>query len=383
MRDYTTADFLQDPNQSTPLLVRFSQAGGMRGTPDTVRDIRGFAVRFYTGQGNFDLVGNHIPVFFVRDAMRFPETIAALSPSPVNNLPDPERFWRFIGKTPEAMHMLMWLYSDCGTVDSYRHIEGHGVNTYVWKNKQGVRRYVKYHWLPLAGVRCITRQQALELMSQPNIAGQDLYDTLARGEQVEYELYVQLMDPEQADSLPYDPLDDTKVWDTDAFPMVRVGRITLDRNPEDYRAQVENVGFSPANLVPGIELSADRMLQGRAFAYWDSQRRRLGPDFREIPVNRFAGWNPQQTLVTSGNGTTVCGELGRSGIEKTDDFTQARKFYANLSDGQQEHLVDNIASELYQTSEATKQAVLPWLETVHADLVQRVQTRMDWYQSHD
>lgn len=379
MRAYTKACFLQNPGQVTPVFVRFSFAVSNRGTPDTARNVRGFSTKFYTEEGVFDLLCNHIPVFFIRDAMRFPETIAALSPSPVNNLADPGMFWSYIARTPEATHALLWLYSDQGTRDSFRYIGGHSVNTYVWKNAEGRRRYVKYHWTPLAGERTLDRQQArMRACENPDIAGQDLYDTLDSGKTVEYELHVQLMDPEDENALPYDPLDDTKVWSEADYPLVPVGRLTLERNPDDYKAQVEKAAFSPSNLIEGIELSADKMLQGRSFIYWDAQRRRLGPDFRELPINRKGRWSLKR-LVTSGSGERACGELVRAGVPTQNDFTQAGMFYGGLCDTEKQHLIDNIASELHAVGPKVQSCVLGYLREASAELGELAAWQIELY----
>ena len=263
--------------------------------------MRGYSTRFYTDEGIFDLLCNHLPVFFVRDAIRVPDIISHLSPSPVNNLPDPERLWSLFAKYPEATNMLIWFFSDLGTVKSLRHIKGYSVSTYVWRNAQGVRNYVKYHWLPMAGAEYIDQQEAQRLACQdPDIAGRDLYDSIAKGKAVEYELYVQLMNPEDAKLLPFDPLDDTKVWDETQYPLLPVGRMVLNYNPENYAEQVEKLAFNPANLLPGLEFSGDKVLQGRTFIYSDAQRHRLGPDYRNIPVNKQPNCSPA-SMVSSGN----------------------------------------------------------------------------------
>lgn len=380
MREYTKADFLQGAGRRTKVLVRFSLAVSNRGTPDSARNVHGFATRFYTEEGNFDIVGNHIPVFFIRDAMRFPETIAALSPSPRNNLADPGRFWDYLARTPEGTHMLTWLYSDVGTLASVRRMRGFGINTFVWVNAEGRRRYVKYHWIPLAGEEYLDRQQAEQLAAKdPDAAARDLYDTLANGGTVEYELCVQMMDPDDAQTLPFDPLDDTKVWSEERYPLIPVGKMTLDQNPEDYQTQVEQAAFSPANLVEGIELSADKMLQGRSFIYWDAQRRRLGPDFRGIPVNRQQGGQSPRKMVTSGTGVPVAGEQVRADIQKPDDFTQAGERYLSLTEDHRERLVDNIASELYLAAPEAQECVLGYLSAAHAEFGERVSARMEEY----
>ncbi|QMV42051.1 catalase [Cohnella cholangitidis] len=372
MTPYTQLCFLQNPGQQVPVAVRFSLAVSNKGTPDTSRNVRGFATKFYTDHGVFDLVCNHIPVFSVRDAIRFPESIKAFLPSPVNNLIDPERFWSFVARAPESTHFLVWLYSDAGTVNSFRRIPGHGVNTYVWKNAQGVRTYVKYHWMPLAGVQYIDRQEAARLACEnPDYAGKDLFDTLAAGKTVEYGLYVQLMNPQDESSLPYDPLDDTKIWDERQYPLIPVGRLVLTRNPDNYMEQVEKLAFSPSNLLEGAELSDDKMLQGRANIYWDSQRRRLGPDFRKIPINHQQNWTPE-SLVTSGNGRFVEGRLVRSDLPKQDDFAQAGQYYRALPPLQQDRLADNLAADLAGISPETQTIVLGYLYQASAELGERV-----------
>ncbi len=377
MAPYTKAAFLQDPSIETPVFVRFSMAVSNRGTPDSARNVHGFATKFYTKEGNFDIVGNQIPVFFIRDAIRFPEVIAALKPSPKNNLADPEAIWDFIARTPEALHMVTWLYSDVGTLDSVRTMRGYGINTFVWVNKAGERRYVKYHWIPLAGERCIDSREAQRLACEnPDVAAKDLYHTIAGGGKVEYELRVQLMDPCDAEKLPYDPLDDTKVWSECDYPLMPVGRMVLDSNPDDYRTQVEHAAFSPANLVPGIELSADKMLQGRSFVYWDAQRHRLGNDFREMPVNRAPGWSPSK-MPDSGMGECLQGVVTRSAIPKTDDFTQAGERYRCLSEIHQRHLVENIAADLGPMPERIKTCVLGYFRRADEEFATRIEAEMN------
>lgn len=379
MRQYTKLCFLQAPGQQVPVMVRFSLAAGNKGTPDTSRNVRGFSTKFYTSEGVFDLLCNHIPVLFVRDGIRFPEAFTSLAPSPVNNLIDPERFWKFVARAPEATHFVTWLYSDVGTVKSLLHIRGFGVNTYVWRNSDGVRRYVKYHWIPVAGEETITRQEAATLAgTDPDIAGRDLYDTIAAGMPVQYELWVQLMDPGDENYLPYDPLDCTKVWDEQRYPLLPVGVLTLNSNPENYMEQVEKAAFSPTNLLEGAELSNDKLLQARANIYWDSQRRRLGENFRSIPVNHQENWTPDEQ-VTSGAGTSADGRLVRSEIRSPDNFTQAGERYRSLTPDGQNHLVDNLAADLVLVSEETRKIVLGYLRNASAELGQRVAEQIAVY----
>ncbi|WP_312699167.1 catalase [Sedimentibacter sp.] len=379
MKQYTKAGFLQTPNQTVPVAVRFSLASGNKGTPDTSRNVRGFSTRFYTDEGFFDLLCNHLPVFFVRDAIRVPDIISHLSPSPVNNLSYPERLWSLFAEYPEATNMLIWLFSDMGTVKSLRHIKGYSVSTYVWQNAQGVRRYVKYHWFPMAGVQYIDRQEAQLLACQdPDIAGRDLYDSIAKGNAVEYEMRVQLMNPEDAKMLPFDPLDDTKVWDEAVYPLLPVGRMVLNCNPDNYAEQVEKLAFNPANLLPGLEFSDDKVLQGRTFIYSDAQRHRLGPDFRNIPVNKEPNWSPA-SMVSSGNGRYVAGEIMRSEIPNPDNFAQASQKYESFSAAEKRSLADNIASGLVDAQPDTQRAVLRHLEQVSPELAKTVRNLMPLY----
>ena len=291
MAQYTKASFLQDPKKQTPVFVRFSTVVGARGSADTARDPRGFAVKFYTEEGNYDLVGNDLPVFFIRDSLKFPDMVHAFKPAPDTNIPTSSsansRFWDFISLTPESTHMITWLFSDRGTVKSYRKMEGFGVNTYKWVNAAGKAVYIKYHWKPLAGVETIDRHEATRLAGEdPDIATRDLYYTIASGKTVEFELKVQMMEIADELNQSFDPLDATKTWPEDKFPLMLVGKMILNRNQENYFAEVEQAAFCPASIVPGVELSADKLLQGRAFSYADTQRYRLGPNYLQLPVNR-------------------------------------------------------------------------------------------------
>ncbi|MBK5430528.1 MULTISPECIES: catalase [Bacillus] len=376
MSEHTKLSFLQNSNEKIPVMVRFSLAVSTKGTPDTARNVRGFATKFYTKEGVFDLLCNHLPVFSVRDPMRFPETITALLPSPKNNLIDPDRFWSFVARAPESIHFVVRLYSDAGTAKSLRHIPGHSVNTYVWRNAQGYRKYVKYHWYPFEGVQFITSEEANKLAAEnPDYSGKDLYDAIEAGKAVEYGLYVQLMDPKDETHLSYDPLDDTKVWDEKEYPLIPVGKMVLNKNPENYKEQVEKVAFSPSNLLDGAELSDDKMLQGRANIYSDSQRRRIGPEFRKIAINQQQNWTPANQ-TTSGDGRYVEGKLERTSITKQDDFVQPGEYYAKLSQIEKEHLAENLASDLKVISDDIRKVVLGYFHKVSADLTKRIESAM-------
>ncbi|MDM5239674.1 catalase [Bacillus cereus] len=376
MSEHTKLNFLQNSNEKVPVMVRFSFAVSTKGTPDTSRNVRGFATKFYTNDGVFDLLCNHIPVFSVRDPMRFPETIKALLPSPKNNLIDPDRFWSFVARAPESIHFVVHLYSDAGTAKSFRHIPGHSVNTYVWRNAEGNRKYVKYHWYPFEGVQYINSAETNKLAAEnPDYSGKDLYDAIANGKPAEYGLYVQLMDPKDEAHLSYDPLDDTKVWDEKAYPLIPVGKMVLNKNPENYMEQVEKVAFSPSNLLDGAELSDDKMLQGRANIYSDSQRRRIGPEFRKLTINQQQNWTPANQ-TTSGDGRYVEGKLERTSITKQDDFKQAGEFYAKLKPIEKEHLAENLASDLKVISDDIRKVVLEYFDKVSTDLKKRIEIEM-------
>ncbi|WP_433774030.1 catalase [Bacillus wiedmannii] len=376
MSEHTKLNFLQNSNEKVPVMVRFSFAVSTKGTPDTSRNVRGFATKFYTNDGIFDLLCNHIPVFSVRDPMRFPETIKALLPSPKNNLIDPNSFWNFVARAPESIHFVVRLFSDTGTAKSLRHISGHSVNTYVWRNTEGNRKYVKYHWYPFEGVQYINSVEANKLAAEnPDYSGKDLYDAIANGKPVEYGLYVQLMDPKDEAHLSYDPLDDTKVWDEKTYPLIPVGKMILNKNPENYMEQVEKVAFSPSNLLDGAELSDDKMLQGRANIYSDSQRRRIGPEFRKLTINQQQNWTPANQ-ITSGDGRYVEGKLERTSITKQDDFKQAGEFYAELKPIEKEHLAENLASDLKVISDDIRKVVLEYFDKVSTDLKNRIEKEM-------
>ncbi|TKH09432.1 catalase [Bacillus wiedmannii] len=376
MSEHTKLRFLQNSNARVPVMVRFSLAVSTKGTPDTSRNVRGFSTKFYTEEGIFDLLCNHIPVFSVRDPMRFPETIQALLPSPINNLIDPNRFWSFVARAPESIHFVVHLYSDAGTAKSLRHIPGHSVNTYVWRNAEGNRKYVKYHWYPFEGVQYITSEEANKLAAEnSDYSGKDLYDAIAKGKPVEYGLYVQLMDPKDEAHLSYDPLDDTKVWDEKKYPLIPVGKMVLNKNPENYMEQVEKVAFSPSNLLDGAELSDDKMLQGRANIYSDSQRRRIGSEFRKLAINKQQNWTPANQ-ITSGDGRYVEGKLERTSITKQDDFTQPTEFYTKLKPIEKEHLAKNLASDLKVISHDIRKIVLGYFNQVSTDLKTSIETKM-------
>ena len=283
---YTRARFLSAVGKKTDVFVRFSTVGGEKGSADSARDPRGFAVKFYTEDGNYDLVGNDTPIFFIRDAIKFPDFIHTQKRNPQTNLKDPDMFWDFLSLTPESVHQVMFLFSDRGTPATYRNMDGHSSHTYMWYNEKGEYVWVKVHFKTRQGWKTFTAQEAEEMAGKdPDCATRDLFEAIERKEYPEWDVFVQIMTPEQAKEYRFDPFDVTKVWLHGDFPMIPVGRMVLNRNPENFFAEVEQAAFAPSNFVPGIGASPDKLLQGRLFSYKDTQRWRLGGNFEQIPVN--------------------------------------------------------------------------------------------------
>jgi len=407
MAKYTCAKFLQDPTKKTPVFVRFSTVVGARGSADTARDPRGFAVKFYTEEGNYDLVGNNLPVFFIRDAIKFPDMVHSFKPAPDTGYPTSSsansRFWDFISLTPESTHMITWLFSDRGTVKSYRKMEGFGVNTYKWVNAEGKAVYVKYHWKPKSGIETIDRHEATRLAGEdPDIATRDLYETIASGIAVEYELNVQVMEMGDELKQDFDPLDATKTWPEDKFPLIPVGKMVLDRNPENFFAETEQAAFCPASIVPGVDFSADKLLQGRIFSYADTQRHRLGPNYLQLPINRsqvavdnnqrdgamqyapygggtvnyepntLAGGMPREAPATPTGDYGVEGKVVRRRIRLTNDFAQAGQRYRSLNKVDQDHLVDNIVDSLGKADKPIQQRMIANCTKADTEFGQRI-----------
>ncbi len=392
MEKYTMASFLNTQGKETPVLARFSTVIGSKGSADTARDPRGFAVKFYTEDGNYDLVGNNIPVFFIRDAIKFPDLIHSLKPTPDTNIQSDERFWDFISFTPEATHMLIWLYSDNGTIKSYRHTNGFSVNTYSWINREGKVCYVKYHWKTMQGLKTIDRVEAEFLAgANPNVAKEDLLNAINRGEYPRYELNVQLMERDMADKLSYNPLDATKVWDEKDFPLIPIGMMTLNKNPYDFYLQIEQAAFSPAHIVNGIGVSEDKLLQGRLFSYNDTHMHRLGTNFMQLQSNRpYMKVNNHQAdgqaeyykttneinyspNALNNNQPYVClensepvinveGTIKRATIDKTDDFTQAGEKYRSFNQNERKNFIENISLSLIKAKPQAQKRVIEFLK---------------------
>jgi len=283
---FTKADLFQ-PGKRTPMFARFSTVAGEQGSPDTARDPRGFALKFYTEQGNYDLVGNNTPVFFLRDPMKFPHFIRSQKRLPDSGLRDNHMQWDFWTSNPESAHQVTYVMGVRGLPRTWRNMNGYGSHTYMWINAAGKKFWVKYHFHTQQGMEFFTNEEAAAMAgADADFHRRDLFDAIKRGEHPSWTLSVQIMPYEEAKTYRINPFDLTKVWPHKDYPLVKVGRMTLNRNPENFFAQIEQAAFSPGNTVPGIGLSPDKMLLGRAFAYNDAQRNRIGTNFHQLPVNR-------------------------------------------------------------------------------------------------
>jgi len=283
---WTKAKFLSKVGQRTETFARFSTVGGEKGSADAARDPRGFALKFYTEEGNYDMAGNNTPAFFIRDPLKFPDFIHTQKRNPATNCPDPDMFWDFLSLTPESIHQVTILFSDRGTPADYRHMNGYSSHTYKWYNDKGEHFWVQYHFKTDQGIKNLTRQEATRISGEdPNHATRDLYEAIECGEHPSWTLEVQILTPEQAKDFKWDIFDITKVWPHGEVPPIKVGKLVLNRNPVNYFAEVEQAAFCPGNLVPGIAASPDKMLQARIFSYHDTHLHRLGPNYQLIPVN--------------------------------------------------------------------------------------------------
>ncbi|UCE44746.1 MAG: catalase [Methanobacteriota archaeon] len=381
--EYTKAKFLSEVGKRTEVFVRFSTVGGEKGSADSERDPRGFAVKFYTEEGNYDLVGNNTPVFFIRDPLKFPDFIHTQKRSPATNLKDPDMFWDFLSLTPESVHQVTILFSDRGTPATYRHMNGYSSHTYKWYNAKGEQFWVKYHLKTDQGIKNLTRQEAEAMRGKdPDHATRDLHDAIARGDFPSWTLEMQIMKHSEAEDYRFNVFDITKVWPHGDYPPIRVGKLVLNRNPENYFAEVEQAAFAPSSLVPGIAPSPDKMLQARLFSYHDTHIHRLGPNYHLIPVNspkNAPEMNYQRDglmRVDSGGGSgpnywpnsfdgvapdiegkdppfPVDGHADRHPYSQpNDDFVQPGDLYRKvMTEEDREHLVGNIVSHLSQAQE--------------------------------
>jgi Catalase len=398
------------PGKTTPVSVRFSAVGGERGSADTARDPRGFAVKFYTKEGNWDLVGNNTPIFFIRDPILFPSFIHTQKRNPVTDLGDPDMFWDFISLRPETVHQVSFLFSDRGIPDGYRHMNGYGSHTFKNVNTKGEAVYVKYHWKTDQGIANLSTQRAKELASvDPDYATRDLYNAIARGDYPSWTLYVQVMTYPEAQSVAFNPFDLTKVWPHSQFPLHEVGRMVLNGNPQNYFAQVEQLAFSPSHMIPGIEPSPDKMLQARLFSYPDTHRHRLGANYQQIPVNRpvqsgatnyqrdgpmtvsdngagapnyfpnsFHGPQPLLTKSENNHLDAVIGDVERVETGDEDNFSQCRHFFRNvLSQEERDRLTSNIAGHLMNASPVIRSRAISNFASVDADYGRMIENKVE------
>jgi catalase len=406
--NHTRAKLFQEEGKRTDVALRFSTVAGGRDSSEAVRDPRGFAVKFYTEDGNWDLVGNNLGVFFIRDAIKFPDFIHSQKPDPVTfERQVANRVFDFISQSPESMHMVMLVFSPRGIPASYRTMQGFGVNTYKWVNAAGETKLVKYHWIPKQGVKSWTGADAAAVQADelgPHT--KDLYEAIERGDYPEWELQVQMMDDHDHPELDFDPLDDTKVWPEDQFPPKPVGRMVLDRNAKNFFAESEQIAFGTGVLVDGLDFSDDKMLVGRTFSYSDTQRYRVGPNYLQLPVNQpknakvstnqrdgqmaysvdNPGENPHinyEPSITGGlqeaakpahdeQGPVVEARLTRKRIPRTNDYQQAGERYVLSEQWERDDLVANLTGLLAQCDRPIQERMVWHLYMCEDELGQRV-----------
>ncbi|GGW94078.1 catalase [Streptomyces lomondensis] len=393
--EFTRAAFLQDPSVRTPVFVRFSTVQGPKGSADTVRDVRGFATKFYTSEGNYDLVGNNFPVFFIQDGIKFPDFVHAVKPEPHNDIPTGasahDTLWDFVSLQPETLHAIMWLMSDRAIPRSYRMMQGFGVHTFRFVNAAGKGTFVKFHWKPRLGVHSLVWDEAQECQGRdPDFNRRDLWDAIEAGEYPEWELGVQLVPEEDEFAFDFDLLDPTKIIPEEQVPVRPIGRMVLDRNPENFFAETEQVAFHTANVVPGIDFTNDPLLQARNFSYLDTQLIRLGgPNFSQLPVNRPVApvRNNQrdgyhQSAIHSGTnyfpnslGGGCPAHAGAGGSAYThyaervdghkirrrspsfqDHYSQTAMFWNSMADWEKQHIVEAFRFELGKVGAMTVRA---------------------------
>lgn len=403
---YTRAKLFQEKGKQTPIFIRFSTVTHSSASPETLRDPRGFAVKFYTEDGNWDLVGNNLKIFFIRDPLKFPDLVHAFKPDPVTNIQDGERIFDFISQSPEAMHMITFLFSPWGIPANYRQMQGSGVHAYRWVNEEGKAVLVKYHFEPKQGIKNLTQEEAEKIQGKNfNHATQDLYDAIESGEYPEWEMYVQMMSDDEHVELDFDPLDPTKLWYKDQFPWVPVGKIVLNKNPKNYFAEVEQVAFGTGVLVDGLDFSDDKLLQGRTFSYSDTQRYRVGANYLQLPINapkkhvatnqeggqmlyrvdRGEGQNPHvnyepsilgglKEAKQSGKDHTpfVEGEVKRDKIDRTNDYGQAGETYRRFNVWEREELIKNLVNTLKPAHEEIQNTMIEHLTMCDPDYGRRV-----------
>lgn len=417
LKKYTKAKFLTETDRETPVFVRFSTVAGSKGSTDLARDVRGFAIKFYTEEGNYDLVGNNIPVFFIQDAIKFPDLVHAVKPEPHNEIPQAasahDTFWDFISLMPESMHMIMWVMSDRAIPRSFSRMEGFGVHTFRFINDEGKAHFVKFHFKPKLGVHSVAWDEAQKISGvDPDFHKRDLWESIESGNFPEWDFGVQLIPEEDEDKFDFDLLDPTKIIPEEEVPVEIFGTLTLNRNPDNFFAETEQVAFHPGHLVPGIDFSNDPLLQGRLFSYTDTQLSRLGsPNFHEIPINRsvntvhnnqrdghmrqqivkgrvsyepnsIGGGCPFQAMMSEGGFAShqerVSGTKIRARSESfVDHYSQAKLFYNSQSDYEKTHLQNALIFELSKvTVPEIRERVVGQLNFIDKSLAQTVASKV-------
>jgi len=396
----TSASLFSKKGKKTPLFVRFSLVIPSGGGPETIRDPRGFSIKFYTDQGNWDLVGNNIDVFFIRDAIKFPDLIHSLKPSPIVNQQDPNRFFDFFQHQPESTLMLSKLYSDLGIPSDYRHIDGSSVNAFKLVNAKGEVSYVKFSWKTKQGLAFLETPEKVTVVQgtkEPGHATKDLYDSIGKGEFPSWELRAQVIPEARVNAFRFNPLDATKSWPEGEIPPVVLGTFTLNKVPDNFFQFTEQSAFDPSVLVPGIEPSEDRLLQGRLFSYGDTQRYRVGVNYQQLPVNAprvavrthnqdgrmsFApkkgdvNYEPSAIMELPQAKRPTAGETSpqvHEAAKKTENFYQAGEFYRSLTKDGQQRLVNNISGDLKVVkSSVTRQRIIEFLRQADKEYGDRV-----------
>ena len=394
LSDLTLASLFK-AGTKTPVFLRFSTVIHGKGSPETLRDPHGFAIKFYTQEGNWDLVGNQTPVFFIRDAIKFPDFIHAMKPSPINNVQDANRVFDFLQSQPWSVNMLTYVYGKQGVPTSYREQDGFGVHAYKLYNDKGEYKYVKFNFRSQQGVKGLNVKEAAEQQAKDfNHLTNDLYNNINKGNFPKWDLYIQVLDPKDLNSLDFDPLDPTKIWPTEMFPETKVGTLTLNRMPKNFFNETEQSAFAPGNLVPGIEPSEDRLLQGRIFSYSDTQMYRLGANHQQIPVNRpmvkvnnnnqdgfmnmsetdsNVNYEPSRidpkpsTPSARAVQTPLTGHVQQVGV-KEQNFKQAGELYRSYTAKEKDDLIMNLAADLGNVKDAeTKNIMLSYFYKADMD----------------
>lgn len=406
---YTKLAPFSQVGKKTDVSVRFSTVGGESGSADTARDPRGFAVKFYSEEGNWDLVGNNTPIFFIRDPILFPSFIHTQKRNPRTHLKDPDMFWDFISLRPETTHQVMFLFSNRGTPNGYRHMNGYGSHTFKLVNADNEYCWTKFHFKTDQGIKNFSASEAEVLAGKnPDYSIQDLYNSIAKGDHPSWSVQIQVMTKEEAENEEMNPFDLTKVWPHDKYPLIPVGKMVLDRNPKNYFTDVEQSAYSPAHMIPGVEASPDKMLQGRLFSYGDTHRHRLGTNYNQLPVNRprcpvrnygrdgpqcyeqddapnyfpnsFSG--PQEQRHEAHVGLKYEGIEGRYQSSDEDNFSQPAIFWSKvLDEKEQNDLVANMAGHMKDAQKFIQERAIGNFAKVSADLGQKLREAVDAYKS--